>query len=183
MLWRRTVSGIPYRGMSRHRASFFPLLVGSVHVACLFPLEGRPLLVGYALQLDSIYRGRCTYAPRLIGLTLVGRQTYKSIPVSTSRTRIHGESPTVKGRAFFVSGIRDPQLVNLRCYTYPIPSDLNKNTWLIDPKCLIYKKIIFIQADISTFKNFFGAKFPASINDCFSYGIEREYHRSPYPLE
>lgn len=168
--------------MSRHRASFFPLLVGSVHVACLFPLEGRPLLVGYALQLDSIYRGRCTYAPRLIGLTLVGRQTYKSIPVSTSRTRIHGESPTVKGRAFFVSGIRDPQLVNLRCYTYPIPSDLNKNTWLIDPKCLIYKKIIFIQADISTFKNFFWGKTPCLNKRLFFLRHKNGLPPIPHPL-
>lgn len=126
MLWRRTLSGIPYRGMSRHRARFFPDLVRLVHVACLFPLEGRPLLVGYALQLDSIYRGRCTYAPRLIGLTLHSRQRLQRIPVSTSETRIHGESPTVKGRAFFVSGIRDPQLINLRCNRRHNPIDFNK---------------------------------------------------------
>lgn len=109
----RAVSGIPYRGMSRHRARFFPDLV-RLFTSPVYPaFKGRPLLVDCASQLDSFYSGRCAYAPPLIGLTLIGRQTNQRIPVSTSETRIHGEAHTVKGRGFFRFWNLDPQLISL----------------------------------------------------------------------
>lgn len=151
--------------MSRHRARFFPDLVRMVHVACLFPLEGRPCQYEFfGLSVGWFLQWTWTRRPTADRINFAGRQTCKVFLSATDETRIHGESHTVKGRGFFRFWNLDPQLVNLRCYTYLIPSDLNKNTWLIDPKCLIYKKIIFIQADISTFKKFFWDKVPRVCN-------------------
>lgn len=157
----RAVSGIPYRGMSRHRAGFFRDPV-TLFTSPVYPaFKGRPLLVVCASQLISFYSAGCAYLAPLIGLTLIGRQTNQRIPVSTSETRIHGESPTVKGRAFFVSGIRDPQLINLSCYTYLIPFESRYKSIVYRSKVflfslitghiktLIFLKFFIFQADIT----------------------------------
>lgn len=153
----RAVSGIPYRGMSRHRARFFPDLVRSGSRRLFIPLSkvARVSMNLSGCPLAGFYSGRGHDAPPLIGLYLIGRQTYQVFPSATDETRIHGESPTVKGRAFFVSAIRDPQLINLRCYTCPIPFESRYKTIVYRSKAFLLCSITGHHKALIFLKNFY----------------------------